>query len=241
MKPELDIRPEHLVIVKEILHKSLPSGSKIYVFGSRVKGTAKKYSDLDLAIDVKGGIPFALSARLAHDFEVSDLPYKVDVVDLNKTGATFKQIIEKECLPFPLQITAIHSVNHITLAVRDIGISFKFYKDVLGLQPLCRWDKGAYFLAGDVWFCLNLDTTYQKNISCTHYAFSVSSEDFEILSQRIIQSGTTPFKENTSPGASFYFLDPDLHKLEIHVGDWQSRVQAKKQDIGSWKEVEWFI
>lgn len=135
----------------------------------------------------------------------------------------------------------INSLNHITLAVKDIHVSFQFYRDVLELQPLCRWDKGAYFLAGNFWFCLNVDPTREATPCYTHYAFSVSSHDFSILTQRIIQSGIKLFKSNTSPGDSLYFMDPDQHKLEIHVGDWQSRIQAKKQDVGSWKDVQWFV
>lgn len=38
-----------------------------------------------------------------------------------------------------------------------------------------------------------------------------------------------------------HFLDPDGHKLEIHVGDWESRIKAKKADLASWKNVEWFV
>ena len=36
-------------IVLDILHKNVPE-YEVWAFGSRVKGTAKRYSDLDLAI-----------------------------------------------------------------------------------------------------------------------------------------------------------------------------------------------
>lgn len=135
----------------------------------------------------------------------------------------------------------IIGINHVTLAVKDIEISFKFYNEVLKFQPLCKWDKGAYFLIGNLWFCLNIDERRVPNQCYTHYAFSLMDEDFETMSQRIIDSGAQIFKENTSPGKSLYFLDPDSHKLEIHVGDWQSRVAIKKANSDNWNNVEWFI
>lgn len=135
----------------------------------------------------------------------------------------------------------ITGINHITLAVTDIDRSFDFYKEVLGFKPLCRWDKGAYFLVGDFWFCLNVDEGRIPNLCYTHYAFTVSAQDFAAMSQRIIESGRQVFKDNTSPGESLYFLDPDQHKLEIHASNWQERVVAKKQNPGSWRQVEWFV
>jgi glutathione S-transferase fosA5 len=44
----------------------------------------------------------------------------------------------------------ISGVNHITLAVRDLECSFRFYVETLGAKPLARWSRGAYLLAGDV-------------------------------------------------------------------------------------------
>lgn len=132
-------------------------------------------------------------------------------------------------------------INHITLAVKDVDSSFAFYKDLLQLKPLCKWDKGAYFLIGEFWFCLNHDEKRIANPCYTHYAFSVSDEHFELLRQKIISNDIKIFKENTSPGKSLYFLDPDGHKLEIHVDDWKTRLQVKKKDLGTWKNVEWFI
>lgn len=135
----------------------------------------------------------------------------------------------------------ITGMNHITLAVTDIERSFQFYRDILGLMPLCRWDKGAYFLVGDFWFCLNVDERREPNPCYTHYAFSVSPTDFNAMSQRLTESGAAIFKDNTSPGNSLYFLDPDQHKLEIHVSNWQERIAAKKADRGAWKNIEWYV
>ncbi len=135
----------------------------------------------------------------------------------------------------------IISMNHITLAITNIHKSFEFYREVLGLRPLVKWDKGAYFLVGDFWFCLNVDKNRQVNPCYTHYAFTVTKEQFDKLRDAIIACGAKIFKENTSPGDSLYFLDPDGHKLELHVGNWQNRIKAKKADLGSWKNVEWFV
>jgi len=135
----------------------------------------------------------------------------------------------------------ITSVNHITLAVRDIDRSFAFYRDLIGLKPLVKWDKGAYFLAGDFWFCLNLDDKREPSPCYTHYAFTVTPEDFKSMTHRITNSSTIIFKENTSPGNSLYFLDPDGHKLEIHSGHWKERLDYKKCNPGSWQNIEWFV
>lgn len=139
-------------------------------------------------------------------------------------------------------------MNHLTLAVRDIKVSFEFYAAVLGLKPLVRWDKGAYFLIGEInnelsgfWFCLNVDEKREPSPCYTHYAFSVSKNDFDKMSAKIIASDARIFKQNTSPGESLYFLDPDGHKLELHVGNLQERVVTKRANIGAWKNVEWFI
>ncbi len=135
----------------------------------------------------------------------------------------------------------ITGMNHVTLAVKDIQKSFLFYRDVLDLKPLCLWDKGAYFLIGDFWFCLNVDDKRVPNPCYTHYAFSVLPNDFASMSRRITDSGTAIFKDNTSPGDSLYFFDPDQHKLEIHVSDWKTRVAVKKENPGAWQKIEWFV
>jgi type I restriction enzyme S subunit len=64
--------------------------------GSRSTRRARRYSDLDLAIDA--GRPLTLDelARLAEAFRESDLPYRVDIVDWRSIDDRFRQVIAAE-------------------------------------------------------------------------------------------------------------------------------------------------
>jgi catechol 2,3-dioxygenase-like lactoylglutathione lyase family enzyme len=100
---------------------------------------------------------------------------------------------------------------------------------VLGFRPLARWRRGAYLLAGETtWICLALDAKTRTEVlpEYTHIAFSVAPDAFAETARRIRNSGARDWQENTSEGNSVYFLDPDGHKLEVHVGDWRSRIEA---------------
>ena len=78
--------------------------------------------------------------------------------------------------------------------------------------------------------------------SCyTHYSFSVHNEDFKMITNKIQNSCVPIFKENTSPGQSLYFLDPDGYKLEIHAGNIEARMTAKRANPGNSKNVESFV
>jgi glutathione S-transferase fosA5 len=120
-------------------------------------------------------------------------------------------------------------INHVTLSIRDLERSFAFYRNVLGFRPLARWRRGAYLLAGEAtWICLTLDDKTRTDVlpEYTHIAFSVAPDALAETARRIRGSGARDWQENTSEGDSVYFLDPDGHKLELHVGDWRSRLAA---------------
>ncbi len=91
----LDVRPDHLNIVRDILQKHVPQ-HEVWAFGSRVKGSAKPYSDLDLAVITTQALPLTVSTNLSDDFSESDLPWKVDVVDWATTSEPFRRIIEQD-------------------------------------------------------------------------------------------------------------------------------------------------
>lgn len=118
-------------------------------------------------------------------------------------------------------------LNHLTLAVRDLARSLAFYQSLPGIRLHARWDAGAYLSCGDVWLCLSLDDMAgEQPAHYTHYAFSVSAEAFPRAVKALEQQGVQVWKDNRSEGHSFYFLDPDNHQLELHVGDLASRLAA---------------
>lgn len=127
---------------------------------------------------------------------------------------------------------AILGLSHLTLAVRSVARSFGFYVGVLGCRPVARWPLGAYLTAGGVWIALVEDKETRSGPlpEYTHVAFQVSAGSFAVLAEKIRNSGTRIFQENETEGESLYFLDPDGHKLEIHVGDLQSRLDSARRN-----------
>ncbi|GHA23823.1 FosA family fosfomycin resistance glutathione transferase [Devosia pacifica] len=119
----------------------------------------------------------------------------------------------------------ISGVNHITLAVTDLERSISFYRDILGCGLRAVWTNGAYLEAGDLWLCLSLDKSAapSRRDDYTHIAFSASDADYAVLRQRLLGEARL-WQDNSSEGASIYFLDPDGHKLELHLGSLQSRL-----------------
>ena len=129
----------------------------------------------------------------------------------------------------------IRGLNHLTLAVGDLDRSVSFYRDVLGLTLETLWPGGAYLTAGSLWLCLSPDPRARRepHPDYTHAAFDVAAEDFEAAGERIRRSGATIWKDNRSEGDSLYFLDPDGHKLELHVGSLDSRLRAMAGSAGA--------
>ena len=95
MPLQLDIRPERLQIVRDILCKHVPD-CDVWAFGSRATGKAKPFSDLDLAIITSKPLPLSTSAALSEAFSESDLPWKVDIVDWAGTNDSFRKIIARD-------------------------------------------------------------------------------------------------------------------------------------------------
>jgi len=135
----------------------------------------------------------------------------------------------------------IKGINHITLSVKDVDQSFEFYTQILGFKPVAKWPKGAYLLAGDLWFCLFLDDNTRKSKlpEYTHIAFTISEQNFKVMSERIKKSGAKIWQENQTEGDSLYFVDPNGHKLEIHASNLKARIKRAK--INPWDGLEFFI
>ncbi len=126
-EPLLDIRPDHLQIVRDILQKHVPQ-YEVWAFGSRAKWTAKEYSDLDLCIVSDKPLSFSVLGAMGEDFSESDLPWKVDVVDWATTSPSFRKIIERDKVV-------------IRLGIRDGNIGTEWSNTTLG--QICDAQGGA--------------------------------------------------------------------------------------------------
>lgn len=87
---KINVTDEQLILIKNLLHKY----PNTVVYGSRVKGNNKKFSDLDICL--KDSISAYEYEFLVEKFEKSDLPFRADLTEFNKVSDSFKKIIESE-------------------------------------------------------------------------------------------------------------------------------------------------
>ena len=121
-------------------------------------------------------------------------------------------------------MTSVTGLSHLTLAVVNLDRSITFYRDLLGLRLRAIWTNGAYLDAGDLWLCLaREDGPIAPREDYTHFALSIGADTFDELASRL-RAAAPIWKPDSSEGKSLYFLDPDGHKLELHVGSLETRL-----------------
>lgn len=89
----INIEPKYLKIILNILQQY---PYEFYVFGSRVKGTNQKFSDLDLC--VKEHLSRREKAKMMQDFDDSKLPITVDLIIWEECSNDFKNLIIKDMI-----------------------------------------------------------------------------------------------------------------------------------------------
>jgi catechol 2,3-dioxygenase-like lactoylglutathione lyase family enzyme len=129
-------------------------------------------------------------------------------------------------VPLSYFLHMLSGLNHLTIAVLDLDRSANFYCSLLGFRLHATWRSGAYLSLAELWLCLSVDPSRNSQLApdYTHYALSVAEDKFDIFRDQLSNQGLVEWRENRSEGKSFYFLDPDGHKLEVHVGDLDSRL-----------------
>jgi catechol 2,3-dioxygenase-like lactoylglutathione lyase family enzyme len=124
-------------------------------------------------------------------------------------------------------MSTITSLNHLTFAVSDLDRSIAFYSELLGFSIRMRGPSSAYLEAGTLWLALVVDADVRRGPlpEYSHVAFSVASSQLRALTDRLTAAEVARWRESDS-AESFYFLDPDGHKLELHSGDIHHRLAA---------------
>ncbi len=91
----IDLSSGMLEIIVAILDEHVPD-CEVWAFGSRVNGTAREFSDLDLALRGQEKMDWRRIERLKDAFSASDLPIIVDVLDWHALTDEFRSVIEQD-------------------------------------------------------------------------------------------------------------------------------------------------
>ena len=101
----LQLSPEQIQITKDILAQHAP-GKQACAFGSRVHGTARATSDLDILILGSEALAPDHRADLKLAFSESNLPFFVDIVEQARISTKFFEQIAKQAEPLTYEVAA---------------------------------------------------------------------------------------------------------------------------------------
>lgn len=90
----IDIEEKYLDEIRRILAEHVPD-CEVRAFGSRIEGTARKFSDLDLVLVGSEKLDWRKIESLKDAFASSNIPIIVDVIDWNAISDEFRGITEK--------------------------------------------------------------------------------------------------------------------------------------------------
>ena len=101
-----------LTLVKRILRAYIPH-RRVAAFGSRVQGTAREFSNLDLVLLDDEPVAADVLSELRYALEESDLSISVDVVEWATLSPSFRRAIERTPLEIVQEptVTAPLSIN----------------------------------------------------------------------------------------------------------------------------------
>lgn len=91
----IDLRPKDRLLITQLAEELLAKGTELWVYGSRVKGTALDTSDLDMVISTPSDTAndlIAFKEALQH----SNLPIFVQIFDDNYFPDNFRKNFEEQ-------------------------------------------------------------------------------------------------------------------------------------------------
>ncbi len=93
--PTLNLPSDWQQEIKAILAEYMPDAT-VWVFGSRVTGKAKQWSDCDIALLTTTPIDWQQLERLKDAFSESNLPIMIDVSDWSKLPLFLQEKIKQQ-------------------------------------------------------------------------------------------------------------------------------------------------
>ena len=91
MSPESNAVVEARRMGAQIVRRHLPDPAyRIFLFGSRARGTAHERSDIDIGIEGPAPVPYEILASITAEIEESPTLYSLDVVDFKRVPEEFR-------------------------------------------------------------------------------------------------------------------------------------------------------
>lgn len=236
MTGKIDISPEQLAIVQGILRDHLPKGTLAWAFGSRVTWSAKPFSDLDIALEGAAPLPSDVLIDLEEAFEASDLPWKVDVIDLNAVSPEFRAIVEQQRVPADWEEKNLSDVfvfsSGLSKPRSEFGSGFPFltFKDVFyntfvpselgGLVTSTESERAKCSVRrGDVFLTRTSETFDELGMSCVALG-NVPNATFNGFTKRL----RPKLPEELSPEyLGYYFKSPKFRSSVNAVSTMSTR------------------
>jgi len=122
----------------------------------------------------------------------------------------------------------VTELGHVSLFVRDLEASARFYRDLLGLKETGRGKAGriAFLSAGIHDHDVSLEVARAEGGAAVkgapglyHIAFCVgrTREELDAARREVERHGLAPFGEMEGKTPSFCVQDPDGHDIELYV------------------------
>ena len=93
MTHAIDEKTKHKIIA--VISALIPE-AKIYLFGSRARGTNSKFSDIDIALDAGKSLPTIDVDEVKSMFKESNIMYFIDIVDFHQMTPFMQEDVIKD-------------------------------------------------------------------------------------------------------------------------------------------------
>lgn len=96
--PDLDLRtaPDEGIVRTIVLRALDGVPVRVFLFGSRARGDARRGADFDIALLGEGPLPAQLLAQIRDELEESVVTVPVDLVDLGEAPASLREAVLRE-------------------------------------------------------------------------------------------------------------------------------------------------
>lgn len=86
--------------IKNIVFKYIdPKDYKMFIFGSQATGKNIQSSDIDIGVDGKNPLMGSTIVKLQEEFENSDIPNTIDIIDFHTVSDRFKKVSKQHIIP----------------------------------------------------------------------------------------------------------------------------------------------